>query len=205
MVLLLGAAGALVMVPFEPAFGMTMFAMLISSYAASKNQTSRELHEDLKTAKRELEGWAKAAELIEDKQRCLAKEDLRLRRVRSATVGLGMLVAAMSAGVAFWYHRVRQNHRQAVEELIARWRPAAGQNAASPRAAGEEVPSDFQCVITGELFREPVVCADGHTYERAAIVDWFSRGYSTSPLTNQQLRSLELLPNHALRRAVEEF
>ena len=37
-----------------------------------------------------------------------------------------------------------------------------------------------------------------------AIEGWLQRGYQTSPLTNVPLASAELLPNHALRNAIEQ-
>lgn len=48
----------------------------------------------------------------------------------------------------------------------------------------------------------PVICADGHTYEREAIETWL-RNNSRSPKTNQQLSSKELLPNYALKSAID--
>ena len=61
----------------------------------------------------------------------------------------------------------------------------------------------FICSITGDVFKDPVVTSDGHTYERADIVGWLRRS-ETSPLTNVRLASKQLLPNHALKRAIEE-
>ena len=62
----------------------------------------------------------------------------------------------------------------------------------------------FRCPITGECLDDPVVTSDGHTYSRAGIEDWLQRGHRTSPLTNVPLASAELLPNHALRNAIEQ-
>merc|ERR1712045_349656 len=53
----------------------------------------------------------------------------------------------------------------------------------------------FLCPITRELMTDPVICCDGHTYERAAIEQWL-RGNSRSPKTNQPLQSREVIPNH---------
>ena len=64
------------------------------------------------------------------------------------------------------------------------------------------VPS-FVCPISGERFEDPVVTSDGHTYNRADIERWL-RTRQTSPNTNLPLASAQLLPNHALRRAIEE-
>ena len=68
----------------------------------------------------------------------------------------------------------------------------------------EECPQEWICVITGELFRDPVVTCDGHTYERLAIEEWL-RNHSTSPKTNEPLQHKLLVPNHALRQTIEEW
>ncbi len=49
--------------------------------------------------------------------------------------------------------------------------------------------------------RDPVVCADGHTYERAAITEWLTTS-SRSPITNQPLRDTRLIPNYGLKSVV---
>ena len=49
---------------------------------------------------------------------------------------------------------------------------------------------------------DPVICCDGHTYERHAIEMWL-RSNSRSPKTNQPLSSRDLIPNHALRNSIE--
>ena len=61
----------------------------------------------------------------------------------------------------------------------------------------------FRCPITDEILLNPVVTGDGHTYSRAAIEQWF-REHKTSPLTGADLRTKKLLPNHAMRKAIEE-
>ena len=49
------------------------------------------------------------------------------------------------------------------------------------------VPDSFVCPISYEIMRDPVVTADGLSYERAAIEHWFSTGHRTSPRTNEPL------------------
>ena len=44
-----------------------------------------------------------------------------------------------------------------------------------------------RCPITQEVMNDPVICADGHSYERAAIEEWFRTKHKTSPLTNERL------------------
>lgn len=53
------------------------------------------------------------------------------------------------------------------------------------------------CPITGQPMIEPVVAADGHTYERYAIVRWLQTS-NRSPLTGGILAHAELVPNYLL-------
>ncbi|CAH0368980.1 unnamed protein product [Pelagomonas calceolata] len=68
----------------------------------------------------------------------------------------------------------------------------------------DELPSKFYCCITTEVMSDPCMAADGHTYERCAIDQWFATGARTSPTTNEPLASLQLIPNHALRAMIVE-
>ena len=52
--------------------------------------------------------------------------------------------------------------------------------------------------------RDPVVTADGHTYERAAIERWL-RDHGTSPQTNEVLPYKHVVPNHALRKQIADY
>ena len=49
----------------------------------------------------------------------------------------------------------------------------------------------------------PVVASDGHSYERTAIQDVLGSANKKSPLTREVL-TRTLVPNHALRRRIEE-
>ena len=62
----------------------------------------------------------------------------------------------------------------------------------------------FLCPIGRELMRDPVNCADGHSYERASIERWLATK-GTSPRTGAQLPNKVLIPNHALRNSIEEW
>jgi hypothetical protein len=66
------------------------------------------------------------------------------------------------------------------------------------------MPSHLRCPIPFELFTDPVMCSDGHTYERRAIEDWL-RSSDRSPNTNLPLGNRSLTPNLGLRAAAEEF
>lgn len=50
---------------------------------------------------------------------------------------------------------------------------------------GSALRDEFSCPITRELMRDPVIAADGHTYDREAIEMWL-RNHDTSPkVTNE--------------------
>lgn len=66
-----------------------------------------------------------------------------------------------------------------------------------------ETPPAFVCSVSHDIMRDPVVAADGHTYERASIEEWF-RINPTSPKTGLRVAT-HLTPNIALRQAIEEF
>eukprot|EP00658_Telonema_sp_P-2_P028428 TRINITY_DN21783_c0_g1_i2.p1 TRINITY_DN21783_c0_g1~~TRINITY_DN21783_c0_g1_i2.p1 ORF type:complete len:188 (-),score=29.53 TRINITY_DN21783_c0_g1_i2:128-691(-) len=64
-------------------------------------------------------------------------------------------------------------------------------------------PENFVCPITHELMTDPVVCADGYTYEKDAIENWFAQK-EVSPMTNEQVET-RLIPNHSLRSQIMEW
>ena len=52
--------------------------------------------------------------------------------------------------------------------------------------------------------KDPVICTDGHTYERSAIRHWLDK-YGTSPVTNKKLPNHKLIPNYAIKKVIEEW
>ncbi|KAJ6625922.1 WD repeat, SAM and U-box domain-containing protein 1 [Pseudolycoriella hygida] len=68
-----------------------------------------------------------------------------------------------------------------------------------------DIPLEFICPITHELMRQPVVASDGFSYEKSAIIEWFDRGNSTSPMTNIELESKDLSENDSLKDKIEEY
>eukprot|EP00290_Baffinella_frigidus_P009066 CAMPEP_0180135118 /NCGR_PEP_ID=MMETSP0986-20121125/10626_1 /TAXON_ID=697907 /ORGANISM="non described non described, Strain CCMP2293" /LENGTH=220 /DNA_ID=CAMNT_0022075727 /DNA_START=19 /DNA_END=678 /DNA_ORIENTATION=+ len=77
-------------------------------------------------------------------------------------------------------------------------------NAAHPRVIPAAPPNEYLCPITMAIMKDPVLCADGHSYERADIQRWLNRSQS-SPKTNAPLSSKSLTPNHALRGLTMEW
>lgn len=65
--------------------------------------------------------------------------------------------------------------------------------------------ADLICPITLQLFQDPVIATDGHTYERKAIEQyWNTKGRPVSPKTNLQLKSRTLIPNLLVRSICSE-
>ncbi|XP_068435516.1 WD repeat, SAM and U-box domain-containing protein 1 isoform X2 [Clinocottus analis] len=64
------------------------------------------------------------------------------------------------------------------------------------------IPDEFLCPITRELMREPVIAADGYSYEREAIDAWINTKNRSSPMTNLPLLTTLLTPNHTLKMAI---
>ena len=75
----------------------------------------------------------------------------------------------------------------------------------------------FLCPITHDVMVDPVVAADGETYERAAIEQWIRRGVAAgrvamdgsplvaSPMCGEPLSSLGVTHNRALYRQIQEW
>ena len=72
------------------------------------------------------------------------------------------------------------------------------------RMPGISFPDRFLCPITHDVMQDPVVAADGHTYERSAIAQWFQHHFS-SPKTNERLDTVQLIPNHLIRSEILQW
>lgn len=81
---------------------------------------------------------------------------------------------------------------------------ASGQAASAVISLAPVVPHEFLCPIMQEVMVDPVNTADGHAYEREGIEGWFQE-HSTSPVTGLLLRNKDLVPNHSLRKLIEDF
>lgn len=66
------------------------------------------------------------------------------------------------------------------------------------------IPDEFKCPITTTPFMIPVIAADGHTYEYAAINKWLT-GKNKSPVTGKRLSHFHLTVNHNLRKLMMDW
>lgn len=55
-----------------------------------------------------------------------------------------------------------------------------------------------------DVMTTPMMAADGFNYERSAIQEWFST-HDTSPMSNEVLPHKNLIPNHGLRSAIQDW
>ena len=52
---------------------------------------------------------------------------------------------------------------------------------------------------------DPVITADGHSYEKSAILRWIQTDHMNSPLTGVRLDHNVLTPNYSLRSLIQNF
>eukprot|EP01018_Ginkgo_biloba_P032361 Gb_29851 [translate_table: standard] len=67
------------------------------------------------------------------------------------------------------------------------------------------VPSYLRCPISLDLMKDPVTLSTGMTYDRQSIETWLDAGNNFCPATNQALENQDLIPNHTLRRLIQDW
>ncbi|GFY99416.1 carboxyl terminus of HSC70-interacting protein [Actinidia rufa] len=68
-----------------------------------------------------------------------------------------------------------------------------------------EVPDYLCCKITLDIFRDPVITPSGVTYERAVILNHLKEVGEFDPITRAPLCKSQLIPNLAIKEAVQAF
>ena len=67
------------------------------------------------------------------------------------------------------------------------------------------IPSHFRCPISLDLMTDPVTLSTGITYDRQSIEKWIEAGNVTCPTTNQVLTTFEPIPNHTIRKMIQDW
>lgn len=67
------------------------------------------------------------------------------------------------------------------------------------------IPSHFRCPISLDLMKDPVTLSTGITYDRASIETWIEGGNFSCPVTNQPLHSFDSIPNHNIRKMIQDW
>ncbi|XP_064382317.1 E3 ubiquitin-protein ligase CHIP-like [Halichondria panicea] len=70
---------------------------------------------------------------------------------------------------------------------------------------GREVPDFFCGKISFDIMMDPVVTPSGITYNRRDIEDHLQRVGNFDPITRQELKCEQLIPNLALKEAIDSF
>ncbi|CAL0307664.1 unnamed protein product [Lupinus luteus] len=66
-------------------------------------------------------------------------------------------------------------------------------------------PTHFRCPITLDMMKDPVTLSTGITYDRDSIEKWFEEGNNMCPVTKRVLITLDMIPNHALRKVIQDW
>jgi len=61
---------------------------------------------------------------------------------------------------------------------------------------------DLECPISYELCENPVLTAEGFTYNKQNVSDWF-KNHNTNPVTNTPLANTNLVPNRVLQKFIQ--
>ena len=69
----------------------------------------------------------------------------------------------------------------------------------------KEIPHEFICPISLSLMVEPVICSDGHTYDKQSIVTLFSTNTFISPTTREKLKPDIMIPNYNIKKMIENL
>ncbi|XP_065015697.1 U-box domain-containing protein 21-like [Musa acuminata AAA Group] len=71
--------------------------------------------------------------------------------------------------------------------------------------AEQLIPAAFRCPISLDLMKDPVTLHTGITYDRRSIEAWLELGNLTCPVTKQALENEDLVPNHSIRRMIQDW
>ncbi|CAI5465475.1 unnamed protein product, partial [Closterium sp. Yama58-4] len=112
-------------------------------------------------------------------------------------------LAERAASIALQCAERRRERRPDLAEVI---HPALAEIAkealAEEKRRKKRIDSQFICPISKEIMRDPVVAADGFTYEREHIARWMATS-GVSPSTGQQLQHTCLTPNNVLKSLIQ--
>ena len=67
-----------------------------------------------------------------------------------------------------------------------------------------QIDEELSCPISRDIFKDPVTCSSGHTFERDSIKSWFQQFGNTCPKSRMVITNY-IVPNYALRTVLENF
>lgn len=89
------------------------------------------------------------------------------------------------------------DEKQTLLEMVASER--------APDDSKYDPPDCFCCVLTFEVFRDPVVTKSGNSYERSAVETHLQRVGNFDPITREPMTQADLIPNVGLRNAAHNW
>ncbi|KAK1380663.1 RING-type E3 ubiquitin transferase [Heracleum sosnowskyi] len=96
--------------------------------------------------------------------------------------------------------------------MISSWRKIRASRHANKRNGLDDlsnmevsIPTHFRCPISLDLMKDPVTLSTGITYDRHSIETWIEAGNKTCPITKQTLSTLEPIPNHTIRKMIQDW
>lgn len=96
--------------------------------------------------------------------------------------------------------REKYGHPDYLRELAL----AKEAEAEKEREIEESTPKHYICPIIHEMMHDPVLCKQGHTFERTSIETWIEK-HRTCPIDRSPIKRDDLVPNRVLREQIEEF
>ncbi|GAB4841479.1 hypothetical protein Ancab_022195 [Ancistrocladus abbreviatus] len=93
----------------------------------------------------------------------------------------------------------RESNAKQLQEVNSVFRKAAEEDMPN------EVPDHLCCRISLDIFRDPVIAPSGITYERAVILDHLRKVGMFDPVTREPLHESQLIPNLAIKEAVQAY
>ena len=67
-----------------------------------------------------------------------------------------------------------------------------------------DIPDEYMCPITGQIFLKPYITKYGHNFEKDAIYEWLSKN-TTCPLTRQELTYTDIKINKKLLKEIYDY
>jgi hypothetical protein len=123
--------------------------------------------------------------------RAIKPGDAQLEFMRAVQAAVDRLKAASSASVD-WALLARKACRLQYKIQSA------------PTSDSGDVPKPFQCNIMLTWMTDPVISPAGISYDRANIEQWLLV-YKSEPFTREALESAQLVPNRALKDAIDMY
>ncbi|KAH7053336.1 hypothetical protein B0J12DRAFT_571324 [Macrophomina phaseolina] len=130
---------------------------------------------------------------LEDKIEASANQELVIINDRASRGEVGAVEAVEERNA------LQKATQQKIEDLRSIFAIADPDNLTK-----REVPDYLIDNISFEIMHDPVITKNGHSYERATLIEHLKRS-PTDPLTREPLKIEDLRPNIALREACSEF